>query len=113
MDNSLSKINQINFLTENASHDQNTSKLKDKKIDLGIRPEHLIECKEKDAIISGKLDLVENLGEYALVHMTSDNGMEFIAKLNNSPTEKKGEKLYFKANKDFVHYFDSSNGDSI
>ena len=31
MDNSLSKINQINFLTENASHDQNTSKLKDKK----------------------------------------------------------------------------------
>jgi len=89
------------------------SKLKDKKIDLGIRPEHLIECKEKDAIISGKLDLVENLGEYALVHMTSDNGMEFIAKLNNSPTEKKGEKLYFKANKDFVHYFDSSNGDSI
>ena len=89
------------------------SKLKDKKIDIGIRPEHLIECKEKDAIISGKLDLVENLGEYALVHMTSDNGMEFIAKLNNSPTEKKGEKLYFKANKDFVHYFDSSNGDSI
>ena len=91
----------------------NKEKLKDKKIDLGIRPEHLIECKEKDAIISGKLDLVENLGEYALVHMTSDNGMEFIAKLNNSPTEKKGEKLYFKANKDFVHYFDSSNGVSI
>ena len=31
MDNSLSKINQINFLAESASHDQNTSKLKDKK----------------------------------------------------------------------------------
>ena len=89
------------------------SKLKDKKIKLGIRPEHLMQCKEKDAIVSGKLDLVENLGEYALVHMTSDNGMEFIAKLNNSPTEKKGEKLYFKANKDLVHYFDSSNGVSI
>ena len=72
-----------------------------------------MQCKEKDAIVSGKLDLVENLGEYALVHMTSDNGMEFIAKLNNSPTEKKGEKLYFKANKDLVHYFDSSNCVSI
>ena len=31
MDNSLSKINQINFLAESASYDQNTSKLKDKK----------------------------------------------------------------------------------
>jgi len=31
MDNSLSKINQINFLAESASHGQNTSKLKDKK----------------------------------------------------------------------------------
>ena len=31
MDNSLSKINQINFLAESAPHDQNTSKLKDKK----------------------------------------------------------------------------------
>ena len=30
MDNSLSKINQINLLTENASHDLNTSQLKDK-----------------------------------------------------------------------------------
>ena len=37
------------------------SKLKDKKINLGIRPEHLMQCKEKDAIVSGKLDLVENL----------------------------------------------------
>ena len=31
MDNSLSKINQINFLAESASYNQNTSKLKDKK----------------------------------------------------------------------------------
>ena len=31
MDNSLSKINQINFYAESASYDQNTSKLKDKK----------------------------------------------------------------------------------
>ena len=49
------------------------------------------QCEKTDSIISGKLDLVENLGEYALVHLTSNTGMEFIAKLNNSPKEKKGE----------------------
>ena len=31
MDNSLSKINQINLLADNISHEKNTSQLKDKK----------------------------------------------------------------------------------
>ena len=41
------------------------SKLNKENIDLGIRPEHLEQCEKTDSIISGKLDLVENLGEYA------------------------------------------------
>ena len=89
------------------------SKLNKENIDLGIRPEHLEQCEKTDSIISGKLDLVENLGEYALVHLTSNTGMEFIAKLNNSPKEKKGERLFFKANNDLLHYFDKSTGVSI
>ena len=36
MDNSLSKINQINLLAESVSHDKNTSKLKDNK-DQGLK----------------------------------------------------------------------------
>ena len=51
------------------------SKLNKENIDLGIRPEHLEQCEKTDSIISGKLDLVENLGEYALVHLTSNTGM--------------------------------------
>jgi len=53
--------------------------------------------KKTDSLISGKLELVENLGEYALVHLTSNTGMEFIAKLNNSPKEKKRRKSIFQS----------------
>ena len=76
----------------------------------GIRPEHLQECSAADAMVTGSLDLIEQLGEYALVHMTTPNGAEFIAKMEHPPSIAKGESLSFNAKPQLVHKFDKQSG---
>ena len=51
---------------------------------IGIRPEHLIVSLEKDAMIGGALDLVEQLGEYALVHLNIASGESFVVNSGRS-----------------------------
>jgi multiple sugar transport system ATP-binding protein/alpha-glucoside transport system ATP-binding protein len=73
---------------------------------IGIRPEHLRRCKARDAIISAKLDLIENLGENLLVHCIASDGTEFITKMESAPTEEIGETICFDAPADRIHLFD-------
>jgi multiple sugar transport system ATP-binding protein/alpha-glucoside transport system ATP-binding protein len=77
---------------------------------VGIRPEHFEKCAAKDAVVKGSLELVENLGEYALVHLTTETGAEFIAKLDSAPTEKKGTIMSFTVPSELAHYFDLESG---
>jgi len=77
---------------------------------IGIRPEHLIVSLEKDAMIGGALDLVEQLGEYALVHLNTASGESFVAKMDAPPEIAKGEQMWFTANPDLVHLFDQDTG---
>ncbi|TDT73816.1 multiple sugar transport system ATP-binding protein/alpha-glucoside transport system ATP-binding protein [Litoreibacter halocynthiae] len=72
---------------------------------LGIRPEHLIECDADSAFVSGKLELVEQLGEYALAHLISPAGSEFIAKMETPPTQAHGDTLHFTAVPERLHVF--------
>ncbi len=76
----------------------------------GIRPEHLRECIPSEAIVQGKLELVEQLGEYALVHLLSPQGVEFIAKMEHPPKVAKGETIGFTADPKLVHKFDKQSG---
>jgi len=48
---------------------------------IGLRPEHLSVTDAGNAVVEGKLELVENLGEYALVHLKTATGVEFIQSL--------------------------------
>ncbi len=75
---------------------------------LGIRPEHMVQSDKKSAWCSGSLELVENLGEYALVHMKTASGVEFIVKMETPPTNKTGETLYFKGQSEKSHLFDAT-----
>ena len=77
---------------------------------IGIRPEHLLPCTAADATVQGTLDLVENLGEYALVHMVTANGAEFIAKMEKPPSAQKGEVISLTVKPELVHYFDTATG---
>ena len=76
---------------------------------IGIRPEHLRKCKTKDAIVTAKLDLIENLGENLLVHCIAKDGAEFITKMEATPTESIGDTICFDAPSDRIHLFDGTS----
>ena len=80
------------------------------KLQIGIRPENFIKSGTEAAIIQGRLDLVENLGEYALVHLVTETGVEFIAKMDSTPSFAKGAMMYFNFNANLAHYFDIKTG---
>ncbi len=77
---------------------------------VGLRPEHLVPCDDNVAAVQGKLELVENLGEYALVHLVTTTGIEFIAKTEKPPVQAKGEMISFKIKPELAHYFDGESG---
>jgi len=77
---------------------------------IGIRPEHMTACTEAKAIVGGILDLVEQLGEYALVHLVGASGEAFIVKMEHPPAAVKGETMWFTAQRDVLHLFDQSSG---
>ena len=103
----------MNFFTTkdvNASAPAALKKKLDETTDLGIRPEHLTLCAEKSAVISGRLELVEQLGEYVLVHLETTTGTELIAKMPAMPKQAKGEMMHFKAELELCHLFDQNTG---
>ncbi len=80
---------------------------------LGVRPEHLVASDEDNAIVAGQLELIEQLGEYILVHLIGDTGVEFIVKMNEAPVAARGEKLFFSASSQRLHCFSRPDGHRI
>ena len=80
---------------------------------IGIRPEHLRGCGPDESFLKAKLDLIEQLGEYALVHLISETGVEFITKMEHPPQVGKGEYMYFNADLNLVHHFDKASGQRL
>jgi ABC-type sugar transport system ATPase subunit len=77
---------------------------------LGMRPEHLTPAAPGQGVVMGRLELVENLGEYALVHLITTTGVEFIAKTEKPPTVAKGDMISFAIKPELVHIFDAKTG---
>ncbi len=75
-------------------------------VQIGLRPEHLTPSSGGDYVLEGKLELVENLGEYALVHLVTHTGKEFIAKTEKPPTQSKDEIIRFGIKPELAHFFD-------
>ena len=78
-----------------------------------MRPEHLKPGLNSEGLVAGRLDLVEQLGEYALAYMTKDNGTEFVAKLERPPEVRPGADLRFTASPEHIHTFDSASGQRL
>ncbi len=79
-------------------------------LQVGIRPEHLEVVESGEAVIEGTLELVENLGEYALVHLMTPSKVEFIAKTEKPPSVPKGSTISFNVKADLAHFFDVESG---
>lgn len=75
---------------------------------IGIRPEDFQECDASSALFSGTLELVEQLGEYSLAHLTGPNGEEVTAKLDRKHNAKTGSMLHFTAPAETIHIFDEN-----
>jgi multiple sugar transport system ATP-binding protein/alpha-glucoside transport system ATP-binding protein len=77
---------------------------------VGLRPEHMVVSTAAKTVIEGRLELVENLGEYALVHLITAGGIEFIAKTEKPPAAEKGDTIGFTIKPELAHYFDAESG---
>ncbi|KMW57352.1 Maltose/maltodextrin transport ATP-binding protein MalK [Candidatus Rhodobacter oscarellae] len=77
---------------------------------VGIRPEHLRVCEPSEAIVTARLDLIENLGEHVLAHMVATDGTEFIAKMETLPEGADTSAMQFTAAPERVHRFDKASG---
>lgn len=78
-------------------------------VTVGIRPEHLTGCAKDKAMLTGNIELVEQLGEYALIHLTTDKGTEFTAK-SEKPPVKGTKQMHFTAKSGLIHRFDAESG---
>ena len=72
---------------------------------LGIRPEHLVSCEPEDCWVSGTLDLIENLGEYLLVHLNTHTGVPFIIKMDRNTAKNLGDTIFVKPLAGNIHFF--------
>ena len=77
---------------------------------IGIRPEHLRLCEKKDALLTAKIDVVEDLGEYKLLHFITDAGVEFVAKIHDFPVKSRKDSHCFTTDADYLHYFNKDDG---
>ncbi len=102
----------MNFLDQ---ADLATAAAKVLKIDpkagiVGIRPEHLKATTAAKALVSAPLELVENLGEYALVHMVTEGGRELIVKMDKPPKAEAGDMIHLTADAGNIHCFEAESG---
>lgn len=79
-------------------------------VQVGLRPEHLTVSDADHAVVEGTLELIENLGEYALVHLLTPSKVEFIAKTEKPPAVPKGSTIAFSIRPELAHFFDGKTG---
>ncbi len=84
-----------------------------KGIEVGIRPEHLRQCKSQTAFISGKLEVIEQLGDHVLTHLVDESGRAFVAKFESLGKIKRGDTLHFNADQNNIHFFDQETGSRV
>ena len=94
----------MNFFNEEDISEVVKQKL-GKDLILGIRPEHLVSCEPEDCWVSGTLDLIENLGEYLLVHLNTHTGVPFIIKMDRNTAKNLGDTLFVKPLAGNIHFF--------
>jgi sn-glycerol 3-phosphate transport system ATP-binding protein len=82
-----------------------------KPVLLGVRPEHLEPCAERDAMLVPEIDLIEPLGADTLVygHLPSAKEARVAVRLHSSVAGSVG-RLPLRYDPALVHYFDPESG---
>ena len=103
----------MNFFKAEELNDKGQSYLKGEADIIGIRPEHLKLAGKTDALITATPDLIENLGEIALVHCKTASSMEFIAKTNDLSAFPVGKEIKLTADTSVLNFFNSRSQQAV
>jgi len=82
-------------------------------MDIGMRPEHMVVTNSGDGIISGRLELTEQLGEYTLAHLITPSGKPFTAKTEHHLKLQLGDDMHFDIDDNRIHRFETESGNRI
>ncbi|QQA43561.1 ABC transporter ATP-binding protein [Pelagovum pacificum] len=74
---------------------------------LGWRPEHVVPAPEDEALVSGKVELIEHLGEVTIAYLGLADGSQFLAKFDGTRSFAKGEVLHLRPDRSELHLFDA------
>ena len=75
------------------------------EVTLGVRPEDLSATAPEGAMISGRVEIVERLGEVTLVHLLAGGMGTVIAKLPGDMAPVRGDRLGLMARREKLHVF--------
>ncbi len=103
----------MNFFDQKEMENISSLKAPTSNCVVGMRPEHMIAVPQKKAMIMATPDLIENLGEYALVHCKTAAGTEFIAKSTQMDAFEKGKPVGLAAEPEQLHFFDKETEQAI
>ena len=81
-------------------------------VSVGIRPEHFAPCEGRDAIVSGPVEMVEQLGADALVHI-GHGGNTVIARIPSGIMPAVGSTFCVSADPERVFAFDTATGSRL
>jgi multiple sugar transport system ATP-binding protein/alpha-glucoside transport system ATP-binding protein len=73
---------------------------------LGVRPEHLTLASPETALLWGEVEVVEQLGEYALAYVAVADGSQIIIKLDGAPELELHRTIHIGFDAGEVHLFD-------
>jgi sn-glycerol 3-phosphate transport system ATP-binding protein len=78
-------------------------------VTIGIRPEHLVPCGEREAFVSGPVEMVEQLGADALVHI-GYGGSAIVARVPHGTSPNVGSTFCAAADPARGFAFDAASG---
>ena len=79
----------------------------DKAATLGVRPEHLALDDPATAVFSGTIEVIEQFGEYALIHVLLPDGNHLTVKLDGAPDLQMHAIVHVGLDPSVVHLFDA------
>ena len=103
----------MNFFRPEDLSETGNALLKGEADILGIRPEHLRLAGKSKPLLTATPDLIENLGEVALVHCKTAGGMEFIAKTTDLSAFPIGKEIKLTADKYVLSFFNSTSQQAV
>jgi ABC-type sugar transport system ATPase subunit len=74
----------------------------------GVRPEALSPTTAEGGILSGRVQLVEELGEFHLIYVATSSGDTIIAKVEGNAEVGADETIHLTASPDSLHLFDGA-----